>query len=247
MPAGRLCRTERGASGRNDWQVGKKQSDSWQISSRWNGRVDVDSARQESAAPSSGAEGSRRKEMKTREKGDAGMAPARRRKKFKRRTPSHSRRQWLLANHGRVSVRAKDAPIARRQLPQRTHAKGLQFHERPLRRAEETVLPVGRALLPVFRPSTGKNAHPTGIFPTAARLNGLSRFWGALGAGLLTSPKPPTAGLPRAGDLPVAPGAGSGDPRTASSPRNQLGPCSSFHRFLSDQVNQLRRDPNLSP
>ena len=95
--------------------------------------------------------------MKTREKGDAGMAPARRRKKFKRRTPSHSRRQWLLANHGRVSVRAKDAPIARRQLPQRTHAKGLRLRERAL--------------------------------------NGLSRFWGALGAGLLTSPKPPTAGL----------------------------------------------------
>jgi hypothetical protein len=36
----------------------------------------------------------------------------------------------------------------------------------------------------------------------------------ALGAGLPTSPKPPTAGLPESGDLAVVPGAGSGDPRT---------------------------------
>jgi len=49
--------------------------------------------------------------------------------------------------------------------------------------------------------------------PVAASL----RDANVLGAGLPTSPEPPTAGLPDAGDLSVAAGAGSRDPRTAPS------------------------------
>ena len=55
-------------------------------------------------------------------------------------------------------------------------------------------------------------------------VNVVQRLWvrrppTALGAGLPTSPKPPTAGLPESGDRSVSSGAGSGDPRTTENPR----------------------------